>query len=126
MNNINTKLILKYFDIKLIKCKMNIKIKLILKEKKKIKNVKPIYKDKNKRYPYSGSSKRYYVNYLGAEIGNKVWESRRHLLSKNKLVIWYLNNFEVSDEIKNTFLVETNNTSEKISKKAIKYFQSDK
>lgn len=126
MNNVDTKLILKYFDIELIEHKVNVKIKLILKEEKKIENVKPIYKDKNKRYPYSGSSKKYYVNYLGEKIGDRVWENRRHLLSKAKLTTWYLSNFNTSDKIKNLLLAEVNDISKKISKKATKYFQSDK
>jgi len=69
---IDTKLILEYFDIKVIKNSDNtVKIKMTLKEAKK-KKVSPIFRDKDKKYSFSGSSKTYYTNYLGDNIGKLV------------------------------------------------------
>jgi len=125
MDGVNTKLLLEYFNIKLIEGKTNIKIKLILKNEKKLKDAVPIFKDKNNRYPISGAESKYYINYLGDKIGDEVWQSRRKLLSKHKLTTWYLSCFETSDEIKNNLLAELDTIGNKLSKTAKQYFKSD-
>lgn len=84
-------MILEYFDVNFKMVNDIPKIKLTLKESKKITD-KPLLRQSGK--PVSGSELGYYINYLGDSVGRKVYNERRKLFSKNKLVQWYIDTFK--------------------------------
>lgn len=76
----------KYFDINFIIKKDEPKFKIQLKEKFK-KGKLPLLKPKGQ--PISGSLKEYYWNYLGKDLGQKVFEERQKLFGKKKTFLFF-------------------------------------
>lgn len=102
--------LLDYFDVELSWVEDVPKIKMKLKDYLK-ENKNPIFKPTGQ--PYSGATIEYFLNYLGDDLGPKVYEERRKLFPKQSLIKWYINNFECTD-----FEIEKMNTHlENISKK---------
>ena len=117
---INTNLILEYFDIIYSVYKDIPKIKLILKDIKKV-TIIPLLRN-NSKIPYSGSQLEYYTNYLGNEIGNRVYNERKKLFSKVKLIEWYILEFNPMDR---EFLLDYKKSiGKKVSASLTKHYNS--
>ncbi|MBC8296073.1 MAG: hypothetical protein H8E55_09795 [Pelagibacterales bacterium] len=84
-------IILEYFDVEYTSKNGVPKIKLTLLENKKV-NKSPIFKKDG--IPYSGSQIEYWINYLGEKEGRLVYNERKKLFSKNKLIEWYIKTFD--------------------------------
>jgi G:T-mismatch repair DNA endonuclease (very short patch repair protein)/tRNA-binding EMAP/Myf-like protein len=102
-------ILLEFFDIQYY-WKNDIPIiKLVLKDSKKVTN-KPLMK--TKQQPYSGSQLTYYIHYLGDKnIAEQVYNERKKLFSKTKLIEWYINAFNPVDSDKLYVYINTINNN---------------
>jgi G:T-mismatch repair DNA endonuclease (very short patch repair protein) len=112
-------LIVEYFDIKKFSEKGVTKIKLSLKESKKIRNDIPRRFD---NMPFSGATVEYYQHYLGKDTGSLVYSERRKLFAKISLINWYISYFNPDDS--DQLLQEISNLKGKISKAIIDFYDS--
>jgi len=93
-------LIIEFFDIKFYWKKEIPVIKMTLKDSKKVRNDLPIkcISKNSKRICETGL--KYYQHYLGRDAGNKIYEIRKALFDKRKLIKWYIEKFKPSDSDK--------------------------
>ena len=74
--------------------------------------------------PYSGVQKEYYLHYFDEDLGLNLWEFRKSLCAKHKLILWWIDNFELDEETTSKLLLYRDKLSQKWSSKAKEYFNS--
>jgi G:T-mismatch repair DNA endonuclease (very short patch repair protein) len=124
--DINTDLIQEYFNIDLTWDDKNAKIKVKLKEDKKERDGTPYRKSSKKnKIPYSGVQLEYYEYYIKDNmLAYDIWIERKKLCSKNKLIEWYMDVYELSDNEMNKLNSYINKCSDKLSKSLKKHYNS--
>ena len=112
-----------YFYVIFTIVKGILKISLKLKEELKITKEVPIKSIRgNIKVPMSGSQVEYFIHYLGENLGPIVYNERKKLFSKNKLIDWYVSNFDISKDTLNLLIQHKQSISDKI-KKSIFYIK---
>ncbi len=113
----------KYFDVKLNWVKDIPKIKLSLKPELRITEefpVKCMYNGKR----VSQTGEKYYIHYLGEEVGKLVYKERRKYFSKYSLINWYIKNYNTEE--KDLLLKYIDNLIKKCNDGQCKMYNSDK
>lgn len=101
------------------------KISLKLKEELKITKEVPIKSIcGNIKIPMSGSQVEYFIHYLGENLGPIVYNERKKLFSKNKLIDWYVSNFDISKDTLNLLIQHKQSISDKIKKSISDHYAS--
>lgn len=102
-------------------------ISLKLKEELKITKEVPIKAVRgNIKIPMSGSQVEYFIHYLGENLGPIVYNQRKKLFPKTKLIDWYISNFDISNDNLNLLIQYKQSISDKIKKSLIEHYTSDK
>jgi very-short-patch-repair endonuclease len=86
-------IIKEYFDVDIIIDGEIPKFNISLKEDKKIRNDLPLKCITNKGIKVCQTGEKYYIHYLGGDLGRKVYLERKRLFSKFNLIKWYIENF---------------------------------
>lgn len=113
--------LLQYFDVELTWDEDFPKIKLQLKESFKITN-NPLFRTDGR--PVSGANVQYYIHYLGDDIGESVYNERKKLFSKQKLIDWYISTFDVDVELRQKMLDYNKYLSKKMTDGQLRQYQS--
>jgi len=92
-------IILEYFDVTLTIKNDFPTIKLSLKECKKIRFDVPLKCKTSSGRLVCQTGLKYYVHYLGEDIGAKVYSERKRLFSKFNLINWYINTYPADENI---------------------------
>jgi len=112
-----------YFDFSIDTRKVPIKIKVKLKDSKKCKSTFPLTP---KGLPYSGVTKEYYLHYLEHEtIALKVWNARKTICSKTKLIDWCITNLSLTDDVRDLLIKCKTDISLKLSKSLNSHYASE-
>lgn len=111
-----------YYDVKFFWKSEIPQIKLLLKPEFKIGKSVPM---KSQRQPYSGANIEYYIHYFGELLGKIIFDERKKLFPKNKIVDWYIANFVLDATTIDELIAYNIRYSEKISKSLKRHYASD-
>lgn len=103
------------------------RIRLKLKEELKITKEVPIKAVRgNVKIPMSGSQAEYFIHYLGEVLGPIIYNERKKLFPKTKLIEWYISNFDISEDTLNLLIQYKQSIGDKIKKSLTEHYTSDK
>lgn len=126
MMNINTDIINKYFDCKLIWDNDIPKIKIALKDIYKDGKEPPFRPNISKKIPYSGVQLEYYIHYFGeSELANSIHLERKKLSSKHSQLRWWISTNNLDVKIVDKIEKYLYNLGKQMSDKLAEHYSSD-
>lgn len=118
--------LLHYFNVTCIWTHSIPKIKLKLKDELKITKEIPIKCIKgHRKIPMSSSQVDYFIHYLGSELGEKIFDIRKKLFSKTKLIEWYILNHNLSHTEIELLLAYKQSICDKLSNSINNFYSSN-
>jgi G:T-mismatch repair DNA endonuclease (very short patch repair protein) len=127
--NVNSDIIKKYFDCELVWRKDIPKITFKLKDKYKV-GKEPLFRDRNgidsKKIPYSGVEYEYYLHYFeDINLSKIIHSERKKLASKHSQLIWWISEFDTSNEIVDKIKKYLYTVGKKISNRLNEHYSSE-
>jgi hypothetical protein len=124
--NIDTNIILEYFECMLVWTNDVPKVTIKLKDKYKIRHDVPFRPHSSKKIPYSSVEYGYYKHYLGnSDLTRLVYDERKKLSSKHSQLRWWIDNNTLDGTMVDKINHYLNTLGHNLSKKLKEHYNSE-
>lgn len=124
--NVNTDIINKYFDCRLIWDNNIPKVKIQLKDIYKVGKSAPFRPNISKKIPYSGVQREYYIHYFGeTDLADIIFVERKKLSSKHSQLRWWVSTNELDAKIIDKIEKYLYNLGKQMSDKLSEHYSSE-